>query len=65
MRKLMALVCVSVMAGGASAETKKEGQKTVDVDKDFDKIWDLPIKTLDGKPATLAAYNSKTLQVVN
>ena len=31
----------------------------------IDSIWNVPIKTLDGKPTTLAAYKGKALMVVN
>jgi glutathione peroxidase len=66
MRKYLAFILVSFLAGAASAETaKKEGPQTVNVDKDFDKIWDIPLKTLDGKPATLAAYKGREILVVN
>ena len=65
MRKGLAFMCLSLLAGGAAAETKKEGAQTVTVDKDFDKIWDVPLKTLDGKPATLGAYKGKTILLVN
>jgi len=65
MRKGLAFVLLSLLAGGASAQTKKEGAQTVTVDKDFDKIWNVPLKTLDGKPATLGAYKGKTILLVN
>ena len=32
---------------------------------DLDSIWQTPIKTLDGKPTTLAAFKGKELLVVN
>jgi glutathione peroxidase len=65
MRKGLAFMCLSLLAGGASAETKNPGAQTVTVDKDFDKIWEVPLKTLDGKPATLAEYKGKTILLVN
>lgn len=37
----------------------------VSVDKSFDEIWNAPIKTLQGKPTTLAAYKGKALMLVN
>jgi len=63
MRKALPIMCLSLLAGAAFADTKKEGAQTVD--KDFDKIWNVPLKTLDGKPATLAAYKGKTILLVN
>jgi glutathione peroxidase len=65
MRNGLVFMCLSLLAGGAAAQTKKEGAQTVTVDKDFDKIWDVPLKTLDGKPATLGAYKGKTILLVN
>ena len=37
----------------------------VAVDKQLDSIWNVPIKTLQGKPTTLAAYKGKALLLVN
>jgi glutathione peroxidase len=37
----------------------------VTVDKQFDEIWNAPIKTLKGEPTTLAAYKGKALMLVN
>jgi glutathione peroxidase len=65
MRGALARLCLSLLAGGAFAETKKSGAQTMTVDKAFDQIWDVPLRTLDGKPANLAAYKGKTLLVVN
>jgi glutathione peroxidase len=39
--------------------------RTITVDKDFAKIWDLPVATLDGKPSSLGAHKGKALLVVN
>jgi glutathione peroxidase len=65
MRTIAALLSIALLAAPATAETKKEGARTVTVDKSFDKIWDVPLKTLDGKPATLAGYKGKTILLVN
>jgi glutathione peroxidase len=37
----------------------------VTVTKELDPMWTAPIKTLDGKPTTLAAYKGKALMLVN
>jgi glutathione peroxidase len=37
----------------------------VPVTKELDAMWTSPIKTLDGKPTTLAAYKGKALMLVN
>jgi len=37
----------------------------VPVEKSFDEIWNTPLKTLQGKPTTLAAYKGKALMLVN
>ena len=37
----------------------------VTVTKELDPMWTAPIKTLDGKPTTLAAYKGKALLLVN
>jgi glutathione peroxidase len=37
----------------------------VQVDASFAGMWDLPIKTLDGKPTTLGAFKGKAVLVVN
>jgi glutathione peroxidase len=66
MRKALTIVLISVLAAaGATAETKAKGANTVTVDKSFEKIWDVPLHTLDGKATTLAAHKGKTLLVVN
>ena len=37
----------------------------VTVTKELDPVWNTPIKTLDGKSTTLAAYKGKALMLVN
>jgi glutathione peroxidase len=37
----------------------------VTVTKELDPMWNAPIKTLDGKPTTLASYKGKALLLVN
>jgi glutathione peroxidase len=37
----------------------------VTVTKELETMWDAPIKTLQGKPTTLAAYKGKALMLVN
>jgi glutathione peroxidase len=37
----------------------------VAVDTQLDSIWNTPIKTLKGKPTTLAAYKGKAIMIVN
>jgi glutathione peroxidase len=59
------LLGVAVGVGGATADSKSKGVNTVTVDKGFEKIWDVPLHTLDGKATTLAAHKGKTLLVVN
>jgi len=72
MRKAVACVisCVwglhwAFLAAAGEKEDKKVGPQTMTVDKDFEKVWSTPLKTLDGKPASLADYKGKALLLVN
>src|SRR5262245_11698008 len=62
---LLSIVWATAAMGETDSKSKGANAVTVAVDKGFDKIWDVPLHTLDGKATTLAAHKGKTLLVVN
>lgn len=53
------------MAGHAQTKPKQEPQREPKQEKTMTSIYDIPVKTIDGKPTTLAEYKGKVLLIVN
>ena len=55
----------TLFAAGAFFALRSPVNSNAQTKKTMTSIYDIPLKTIDGKPATLAAYKGKVLLIVN
>lgn len=60
-----ALTIITTLAAGASFVLRGTETSNAQTKKTMKSLYDIPVKTIDGKPATLGDYKGKVLLIVN
>ena len=65
MRILLAIALIAACSKAGKHEVGEDQKAPAIVTKELEPMWNVPIKTLQGEPTTLANYKGKALLVVN